>query len=511
MSTPPGIGIIGGGASAVCLLDSLSRGPRAPEAVTVFDPSPHLWRGRAYQPDSSALRVNAPPEDMTVRADGPEHFIGWLSARQAVLGDTTDHTDPLSGIPFPPRSLYGDYLEQSARGALGRLASRGCRIRLVREAVTDLVPDGGTLTAVTSTGDRYALAHAVLCVGTGVPADPHGLAGAPGFVADPYPVARRLDGIGAQDRVVVVGSGLTAVDVVLSLAAGGHQGSVVLASRRGVLPSVRQQPLEHALRHFTAERFRSMAARGETCTLGQAVALMEAELTDAGSSMAAVDREISAVAAEKPLDRLRRQLGSVRDRDPGLRILQRAVPDTGPDIWTLLPEADRVAVLRRHYRTIMSLCCPMPPSSAEILLGRAEKGLLEFSGGLERITARPGGGFDVCATGGTRRADVVVNAVNPPAHRVPPAADPLVSSLIRRGLATAHPRGGLHVDRATSGLVTDGVPSRRIHALGDLAAGSLFFTFGVPSLVDRAVDIAGAVLRQEDPAAGRRTGSVPAV
>ncbi|MGH3865020.1 MAG: hypothetical protein ACRDQ4_02590 [Pseudonocardiaceae bacterium] len=34
-----------------------------------------------------------------------------------------------------------------------------------------------------------------------------------------------------------------------------------------------------------------------------------------------------------------------------------------------------------------------------------------------------------------------------------------------------------------------GVADQRLYALGDLASGSLFFTFDLPSLVDRAYDI----------------------
>ncbi|MEU1479902.1 FAD/NAD(P)-binding protein [Streptomyces sp. NPDC005760] len=502
---------MGGGASAVCLLDALSRRDEGPESVVVFDPSPHLWRGRAYQPDAATLRVNAPPEDMTVRAGDPGHFARWLAARDVILGPRADYVDARSGIAFPPRALYGDYLEQCARGALTRLAALGSRIALVREGVVDLVREDGTLVAHTADRGTYGLDHVVLCVGTGEPADPHRLTGRPGFVADPYPVVRRLAGIGDRERVVVLGSGLTAVDVVLALTAAGHRGQILLASRRGVLPSVRQRPVEHTLRYFTAAHFRAMAARGELLTLADAAALMRTELAAAGSRTDAIAREIVSGTTEDPVARLRRQLGLVADADPGLRILQRAVPDTGPDVWPLLAEHEKSELLREHYRTIMSLCCPMPPASAATLLERADRGLLEVVRGVRRVTAGPGTGFEVHGDSGVRRADVVVNAVSPPGHRVPHAAEALVAALTGRGLAVRHPRGGVQVDRATSGLRTGEETDRRIHALGDLASGSLFFTFGVPSLVDRAVDIAEAIHREAAHSAVEAADSVQAV
>ena len=485
------IGVVGGGASAVCLLDALSQREEAPDAVIVFEPSPHLWRGRAYQPDASSVRVNAPPDDMSVRFGDSRHFEDWLDARGVVVGGSRDHVDPWSGVRFVPRALYGDYLEHSARAALRVLVERGTRVELVRRAVTGArrIPEGVVLR---SAAGEVEVDYTVLCVGGGRPADVYGLAGCPRFVADPYPVASRLTGIAPDQDVAVVGSGLTAVDVALSLAARGHRGRISLLSRSGVLPAVRQRPVHHVLRHFTPGRFRAMAARGQSLTLAEAVAVMRAELADAGVSFEAVAREVSATGGEDPVARLRRQFGAVSDPGLGLRILQRSVPDTGPDVWPLLPEADKSTVLRDHYRTIMSLCCPMPPSSAAALLSLVDDGRLAVVRGLSGI-APADGGFLVTTENGTSRADVVVNAVNAPRHRIPPGAEPLLSALVDTGAAARHERGGLAVERATSRLTVDDQPDPRLYALGDLAGGSLFFTFGVPSLVDRAFDIAGAI------------------
>jgi len=505
------IGVVGGGASAVCLLDALAQRDVVPTAIVLFEPSQHLWRGRAYQPDATTVRVNAPPDDMSVRFGDVGHFESWVRARQLLLGPVADHIDPRSGARFVPRAMYGDYLEQSARAALVRLVGRGCQVELVREVVTaaDRTDDGVALT--TPRGDRYEVDYAVLCVGGGRPTDLFGLAGAPGFVPDPYPVARGLSGVPRDQDVAVIGCGLTAVDVVLALAAGGHRGGIRLLSRRGVLPAVRQRPIDYELRHFTPTRFRAMAARGETCTLDDVIAVMRTELADSGVRLEDVVRELDATGAEEPVGRLRRQLLSVHDSWLGLRILQRAVPDTGPDVWPLLPEHEKNVLLQSHYRTIMSICCPMPPSSATTLLSLVDSGQLEVVRGLEAVTPVAGGGFEVVAEGVARSADVVVNAVNAPTHRIPPRAEPLISSLVGQDVARRHPRGGLHVERATSRLTVDNRPDHRLYALGDLAAGSLFFTFGVPSLVDRAYDIAGAVIGDAVVVPAARGGAMQAV
>jgi uncharacterized NAD(P)/FAD-binding protein YdhS len=195
------------------------------------------------------------------------------------------------------------------------------------------------------------------------------------------------------------------------------------------------------------------------------------------------------------VERLRRQIEEVDSPHLGLRILQRAVPETGPDVWPLLREEEKVQILRAHYRTIMSLCCPMPPGSASVMLGLVEAGQLEMHSGLQDIAPAEKSGFDVVtAEGNEFHADRVVSAVNASEGRIPTSALSLVTSLMRARAVSRHPHGGLYLARATSRLTNNGRPDPRLYGLGNIAAGALFFTFGIPSLVDRSQDIVTAIL-----------------
>jgi uncharacterized NAD(P)/FAD-binding protein YdhS len=267
-----------------------------------------------------------------------------------------------------------------------------------------------------------------------------------------------------------------------------------MVSRTGVLPAVRQRIIRHSLVHFTAQRFRTAAERGAQLSIAELVTLMIEEVRAAGGDPAKLAAEVAGVEREEPIVRLRRQLAEVTAEDPGLRILQHAVPMTGPDVWPLLAGHEQAEVIRSHYRTVMSLCCPMPPSSGHRLLGLLEAGQLELRPGLRGLAPAEDGGFLVRTVAGERRVQAVVNAVNPSPHRVHPAAETLIDSLVRSGMTSRHPLGGITVARATSGLLSDRTVSSRIYALGTIASGSLFFTYGMPSVVDRAHDIVHAVL-----------------
>ncbi|WP_371572184.1 FAD/NAD(P)-binding protein [Streptomyces sp. NBC_01314] len=504
------IGVVGGGAAAVCLIDALARSEGEPGSLTVFEPSPHLWRGRAYQIDTEILRVNATADDMSVRAGDPGHFERWLRAHDRVTGVARD-TDRLSGARFAPRAVYGDYLEDSAYAALGRLRRDGWRVDIVGEAVKAAGRMPGQVLLGTGPGRTRAFDYAVLCVGGDSPKDVYELGGTPGFIADPYPLSATLAEVGEDDHVAVIGSGLTAIDIVLSLASRGHRGPISLMSRRGVLPGVRQRPTPLELRHMTPVRVRTAAQGRPRLTIEDVAAVLRAEFRDAGADLDGVIEEIIRVDLEDPVDRLRRQLGEVDSPQVGMRILQRAVPETGPDVWPLLREEDKVQVLRAHYRTLMSLCCPMPPSSATVVLDLVQAGRLEMFSGLLDITAAHGSGFDILAADGTAfRADKVISAVNASEGRIPSGALPLVTSLVKARAVSRHPHGGLQLARATSRLTSNGRPDPRLYGLGNIAAGALFFTFGIPSLVDRSQDIVAAILEHRATVDAARSEAEPA-
>ncbi|MGW1992973.1 FAD/NAD(P)-binding protein [Embleya sp. NPDC001921] len=471
------IAIIGGGAAAVGLLDALAARTAAGTGgtVTVFDPSPHPWRGRPYGPDLDAVLVNAPPAIMSIREGDFGHYAAWLGERGA------EHDDELLGRPLVPRALYGEYLAHTAEKATAALGEHGCAVRLVRARVTGAARSAGRIVLRTHDAREHEVTDVALCVGGGTPADLYGLAGNPGFTADPYPLAETLDGVRAEDEVAVVGSGLTAVDVVVALAARGHTGRITMLSRGGVLPHVWQRPTDRRPRHMTADRVTELHRARGYVSLDDLIGLLRAELAEAGEDFDGFAAALRSSATEDPARRLRRQIAAVDDPRVGRRALQEAAHSVGPYAWRLLPESDRTW-LRGHVRTINSVVSPMVPVNASILLGLLDSGQLAVSRGVDAIEP-VGGRFRVRTGGGERTVTTVVNAVNPAPQAVPTAAGQLVRSLVDTGLATLHPAGGL-------------VPvDPHVHVVGDLAGGGSFITSSIPAIAAQASRTAQALRR----------------
>lgn len=442
------IGIIGAGAAGVGLLDALAQKNGRPKKgnIVVFEGAPSLWRGRAYQPDLDAVRVNAPPVLMSARYQDPQHYHRWVA-------DRDEYLDPLLGVPIVPRAVYGDYLEATATAAVDQLRERGWRVEVVRDWATGITP----LRA--AGGETYPADQVVLSVGGGRPIDHYGLAGSPGFVQDPYPLRSTLAGVEPSSHVAVIGSGLTAVDIVAGLAATGHTGPITLLSRRGVLPEVQQRPVKLEFRHLRRETLPS--------TFLGMVALLEAELAEYGQKLAPLADEV--LAREDPVERLRRQLDEVDGPHLGRRMLTAAIHLLGSAAWQRLLAGDREFLFAEHFRTINSLASPMVPMNAQLLLRGIDTGQVRLAGGLRSIEPSADG-FRIAASE-ELRADVVVNAVNPPVHAIPSGTEALVKSLLASGAASSPSAGGLS---ARSG---------HVHLLGGISADT---SFVVPSLLSVA-------------------------
>ncbi|MFI9745289.1 FAD/NAD(P)-binding protein [Streptomyces sp. NPDC052494] len=473
------IAIVGAGAAAVGLLDALAATAGRPGAITVFEPSPHLWRGRPYGPDLDTVLVNTPPAIMSIRHLDFGHYATWLGARG------TAHLDERLGQPLVPRALYGEYLAHTAEAALATLREDGWRVRIVTARVTGMARSTATTWSLrTEDGQGYEAGHVALCVGGGTPQDLYGLGGAPGFVDDPYPLARTLDSIPSGSDIAVIGSGLTAVDVVVSLAARGHTGPITLLSRSGVLPHVWQRPAGHRPQHVTTERVAALHRRHGVVTLDDLIALLRAELAETGEDFDAFVAELLATETEDPVRRLRAQLAAVDDSRIGRRVLQETAHSVGPYAWRLLPRPDRLR-LGQHFRTATSVASPMVPVNAATMMRLLDSGQLTVTAGVRKIEAADGV-FRVYGDAGDRTSDVVVNAVNPPQGAIPRGAGQLVTALLADGSAALHPAGGL--------LPAD----PRLHVVGDLAGGGSFITSSIAGIAAQAARVAQAIVTDQD-------------
>ena len=181
--------------------------------VTLVERRRLLGCGVAYSTDDPDHLLNTRVENMSAFADDPEHFRTWLRARD-VQGD---------GGGIVRRSIYGAYMASLLdpwRGD-GRL---GC----IRDECTDLAQNASGVAA--RLGDGAVLAGDLAILATGPPL-PKPCSDR--VISSPWTAASDPD---KDAPALILGSGLTMVDQVLTLLRRGHRAEIVALSRRGLLP-----------------------------------------------------------------------------------------------------------------------------------------------------------------------------------------------------------------------------------------------------------------------------------
>ncbi len=217
--------IVGGGASGTLMAFHLLRDASADLRVTLIEKDRKLARGVAYGTANPGHLLNVPAAGMSALADEPNHFCRWLRARTGELAIAHLAGDPTA---FVPRTIYGDYL-QSLIAPFVAQDSRPGRLSLLHGECVSVEESHFGIAVTLADGSRHFADFAILATGHDVSAQRGGL------TIDPW-TAPREAGVKNDDTVLIVGTGLTMIDYVLSLASAGHKGPIVALSRRGVLP-----------------------------------------------------------------------------------------------------------------------------------------------------------------------------------------------------------------------------------------------------------------------------------
>lgn len=221
------VAIVGGGFSGAMVAVNLARfgGPTA----TIIERDGVFGPGVAFGGRDRGQVLNVRAANMSAYADDPDHFQRWLAARGQSAGDYARRVD------------YGRYLAEEIDAAIIRRPGKITRI--AQEAVSAKALGQGWRIGI-SGGTTVDADVLVLASGLAPPAvppgvDPRKLAGY--WIADPW----REDFVascGQAADVLLLGTGLTMIDVALALVDQPEPPRLHALSRRGLLPRPHAAP-----------------------------------------------------------------------------------------------------------------------------------------------------------------------------------------------------------------------------------------------------------------------------
>lgn len=226
------IAVVGAGFSGVATVVQLLKQLQQPSRVILLGHAPSFGRGLAYGTSSSQHLLNVPAGRMGL---DPAHETGFADY---LRGQGLHFTS----ADFVPRSLYGSYLE-ACLDLAHQQALPGVTLERHLVAVVGVLDchgpgSSGRRQLLLQDGSALYADEVVLATGNFASLPP--LAGgqldwtrAPFFGSPWSPLDAPI--LAAEGDVLLVGSGLTAMDMVLQLVDQGHRGKIVMVSRRGQL------------------------------------------------------------------------------------------------------------------------------------------------------------------------------------------------------------------------------------------------------------------------------------
>jgi uncharacterized NAD(P)/FAD-binding protein YdhS len=498
--------VVGGGAAATAFLSSLVKqvsaeaSKRAPD-VLVFEPTSPCGPGVAYREDTEAALLNRPVSSMSVDYRDRGHFRRWLAHREPAAtraggnGERGGQGGPGhgGGAVFVPRPCFGRYLAEAFDTACAEIRNLGGSVEVVRRRVQGVLP-GRRGIGVRTGASVHVARNVVLCLGAVPGRDVYGLRGAPGYVHQPYPLRRLDDAVPDRSRVLVLGSGLTAVDVALTLGRRSDGVQVTLASRTGLMPDVRAELSAGDGAPRLVDDVRATLAERDRLEVADLARLLQDELGRDGTSLRAALRPF--LAGRAGADLLRRRLD-----EPGpAAAVQRCVVALTPwysGLWRALDHASRREFGRRYGRLFTCLRSPMPPVSARRVVALADAGRLTFRTGITEAR-RDGDRFRArFRAGDVEDFDVVVNATGQGIDVNDARPGSLVHALVQNGHASPHPLGGLDVSPDTNEVLDRWArPVPGLHVVGDLSSGVHFHTSSMEYVANQAGRVAAHLVEQ---------------
>lgn len=235
-SSVPRIVVIGGGfAGALAAIKIMDR-TGGPLDLAVVESRDALGRGIAYSTPDPDHIVNGPAHTFSLYPERPGHFAEWLAGNAHRRG-WAPPAGTAPGQSFPPRLLYGDYVEDELARACAD--AQGCvGFVHVRDRAVDVVPAGDGLVVRLASGhaldaDKVVLATGLFTSDRTIEIDP-ALRADRRYLPDVY-AEGAFDGIASTGDVLMLGTSLTAVDALITLEKRGYRGTYTFVSRRGLV------------------------------------------------------------------------------------------------------------------------------------------------------------------------------------------------------------------------------------------------------------------------------------
>lgn len=461
------VAVVGGGYAGVACAIHLARATTEPLRIVVIEPSADPGRGLAHSSPHPDHRLNGQPVVHSLYPEAPLHFEEWLTETGALARDPAART--AQGAIYPRRADFGRYANQQFRACMASNPS-GSTVEHWRARVDRI--EGPARTLVLHDGRRLQVTAAMLALGWNTCSLPRELAACandPRCLADPWQ-PERIAAIDRDATVLIVGTGLTSLDIIASLSAQAHRGPVVALSRKGQQPPV------------------------QTSEPSPIRSVWETLLSN---DQAFVRRHGLPASLRETLDCWHADRARLRDEGQPELLAFDSVRDAARLFWPAWSDDDKrrfTRHLKSHYDLIRYRSPPqtraivdrmLTSGQLRIIAGRLADAALVGPRLSVRYIPREERGASASPRRVTLDVDALINCTGPQ-PRPSRSDNPLWRSLIAEGLARDHPAGlGIDVDGGCRIIDGSGRPVEWLFATGPITLGQFGEISAVPQITFR--------------------------
>jgi uncharacterized NAD(P)/FAD-binding protein YdhS len=442
--------IVGGGFTGVALAAQLLRNSGGTVSVALVERGARPGRGVAYGTECGDHLLNVRASNMSAYPDDPGHFLRWAQANHDLRVQPDDYL---------PRQVYGRYVASLLQRETERHPGR---FEHLEDEAVSIARFSNKAEVRLLSGRTLLASKVVLALGNFPPSDLR-LSGMTAesrrYVSDPWATGALTD-VAQYKTILLIGSGLTSVDVAIALWKQGFRGNIHALSRRGLLPQSHKATTPWPA--FWDEKS-PRTARGLLRLIWTQVKAAEAQ----GSGWRAV------------IDSLR--------------------PFT-QEIWRSLPRQEQRRFLR-HGRPYWEVHRHrVAPEIGRLLAAQMQDGQMEIHAGRVNQYCEDRDGVDVTYRDRKAgklvsvRVDRVINCTGPEVdcRRI---GNPLLTDLLRQKLVRPDPLF-LGLDTSAYGALMNalGEPSDFLYAAGPSRKGSLWESTAVPEIRAQVAELATLLL-----------------
>lgn len=465
MKSKPVIAIIGGGFCGAAVLINLIRNATEPLKIVLINKDKVLAKGVAFNSSNHNHLLNVRVSNMSPFVNEPLHFAEWIS-RQSELKAfmSTDFIDK-----FITRNVYGKYIASLLEKTIAE-APKFLDIEIIIDEVTSINKLKNKQELVLGSKETFIAEKVVLALGVFPPGNitiPNmAFYDSKKYFANPWN-RNALKNIYLEESIFLIGTGLTSIDLIISLIQKGYHGKVYSFSKNGRLPLIH--------------------------TDRKAYTAIQAELK-VGLSL------ITYFKIFKKHLKLAWQSGyHTADVIDALRPITQ-------QLWMGLNVDDKKQFIR-HLSSLWNIARHrVPPQAYNKMQELIKSGKLELlSGNLNSIEEQNG---KAVVTLKNRKsgclktivADRIINCTGPQSD-ILKIDQPLIKNLLSNGTITPNElKIGIHTDTSCKVIDSNNKVSEQLYAIGAILRGLFWESSAVPELRKQAEFVAKNIIKelQED-------------